>query len=74
MEWTLAGRAHDCRFNKSHRLEKGQRRLTVKSDGDEHHYCVSCAKKFLTIDIQRLQDLLEKADADTSEPISKSTN
>jgi Transposase IS66 family len=27
MEWTQAGRAHDCRYNKNHRLEKGQRRL-----------------------------------------------
>ena len=45
MEWTYAGRAHDCRNNnKDHRIEKGQRRLTIKCDGDEHHYCVACAK------------------------------
>jgi hypothetical protein len=62
MEWTHAGRAHDCRFNKKHRLEKGQRRLTIKSDGDEHHYCVACAKTFLVGDIKRLQVLLEQAD------------
>jgi hypothetical protein len=63
MEWTQAGRAHDCRHNKNHRLEKGQRRLTIKSDGDEHHYCVACAKTFLVADIKQLQDLLEQADA-----------
>ena len=62
MEWTEVGRAHDCRSNKKHRLEKGQRRLTIKSDGDEHHYCVACAKTFLAADIKRLQTLLEQAD------------
>ena len=62
MAWTQAGRAHDCRYNKNHRLEKGQRRLTIKSDGDEHHYCVACAKTFLAADIKRLQILLEQAD------------
>jgi hypothetical protein len=62
MEWTHAGRAHDCRYNKNHRLEKGQRRLTIKSDGDEHHYCVACAKTFLVADIKRMHAMLEQAD------------
>jgi hypothetical protein len=62
MEWTQAGRAHDCRNSKDHRIEKGQRRLTIKSDGDEHHYCVACAKTFLASDIKRLQSLLAQAD------------
>ena len=48
--------------NKNHRLEKGDRRLTINSDGDEHHYCVACAKVFLAADIKRLQTLLEQAD------------
>lgn len=58
MEITTAGRAHDCRYNKNHRLEKGVRRLTIRSDGDEHHYCLACAKTFLVKDIERLQVLL----------------
>jgi hypothetical protein len=62
MDWTHAGRAHNCRYNKKHRLEKGQPRLTIKADGDEHHYCVACAKNFLAVDIKRLQALLEQAD------------
>jgi hypothetical protein len=65
MQWTHAGRAHNCRFNKNHRLEKGQRRLTIKSEGDEHHYCVACAKSFLAADIKRLQILLAHADSET---------
>ncbi len=45
--------------------EKGDHRLTIKSDGDEHHYCVGCAKTFLAADIKRLQALLEKAETET---------
>src|SRR5260370_38785508 len=63
MAWTHAGRAHDCRYNKNHRLEKGQPRLTIKSDGDEHHYCVACAKSFLVADIKRLQTLLGRSES-----------
>ena len=66
MEWTNAGRAHDCRHNKKHRLEKSQRRLTIKSDGGEQHYCVARAKVFLAADIQRLQALLEQTDAEAA--------
>ncbi|HZP32833.1 MAG TPA: hypothetical protein VFB23_05645 [Candidatus Acidoferrales bacterium] len=58
MEITIAGRAHDCRYNKNHRLEKGMSRLTIKDDGDEHHYCLSCARAFLLQGNERLRVLL----------------
>jgi hypothetical protein len=58
MEITTAGRAHNCRQSDKHRIEKGMHRLTVKSDGDEHHYCIACATSFLAKDVARLQDLL----------------
>lgn len=60
MEITTVGRAHDCRFNKKHRLEKGMSRLTIKEDGDEHHYCLSCARTFLLQGAVRLQTLLQE--------------
>src|SRR5258707_7246923 len=63
MEITEAGRAHHCRFNKRHRLEKGVRRLTIRSDGSEHHYCLACAKTFLVKDIDRLRALLAEVEA-----------
>ena len=63
MEITTVGRAHDCRYNKRHRLEKGDRRLTVRSDGDEHHYCLECAKVFLRKDVERLRQLLAEVEA-----------
>jgi hypothetical protein len=63
MEITAAGRAHNCRQSDNHRIEKGMKRLTIKSDGEEHHYCLACAKTFLAKDIDRLQALLTEADA-----------
>ncbi len=60
---TTAGRAHDCRNNKNHRLEKGVKRLTIRADGDERHYCLACAKTFLANDIGRLQALLRGVEA-----------
>lgn len=61
MEITMVGRAHDCR-NGRHRLEKGMRRLTIKENGDERHYCLSCAKIFLKQGIERLQGSLAKVE------------
>lgn len=64
MEITAAGRAHNCRHNDNHRIEKGVKRLTIKVDGDEHHYCLACAKTFLVKDLGRLQAIL--ADVESS--------
>jgi hypothetical protein len=58
MEIKMAGRAHDCRYNKKHHFEKGDSLLMVRSDGEEHHYCLACAKAFLTRDVERLRILL----------------
>jgi hypothetical protein len=62
MEITTAGRAHDCRYNKNHRLEKGMSRLTIKEDGDEHHYCLPCARTFLLQGAERLRTLLAEVE------------
>jgi hypothetical protein len=64
MEWTIAARAHVCRNNKNHRLEKGMQRLTIKENGDEWNYCVTCAMSFLANDIKRLQELLATGNPD----------
>lgn len=66
MEVTTVGRAHNCRYNKKHRLEKDHHRLTVRSDGDEHHYCLECAKTFLIKDVERLRKLLSEIERLTS--------
>lgn len=62
MEITTVGRAHVCRYNKNHRLEKGMPRLTIKEDGDERHYCLSCARTFLLQGTERLRTLLAEVE------------
>ena len=62
MEITVAGSSHNCRNNDGHRIAKGLKRLTIKSDGDRHHYCLACAKGFLVKDAERLQVLLAKVE------------
>jgi hypothetical protein len=57
MSITLAGRAHNCRFNDKHRIEKGMSRLTIKQDGDEHHYCLACAQSFLAKGSVKLHEI-----------------
>lgn len=57
MELTTAGKGHNCRYNKKHRIEKGVSRLTIRSGRDKHHYCLACAKTFMAGSLQRLQDL-----------------
>jgi hypothetical protein len=57
MSITTVGRAHRCRYNKLHQLAKGDKRLTVKVDGEPHNYCLVCAKVFLADSAKRL-DLL----------------
>jgi hypothetical protein len=63
MEITAAGRAHNCRYNKRHRLEKGVKRLTIKADGDEHHYCLACAKAFMAASADTLAALRAEVDS-----------
>ena len=63
MEITTAGRAHNCRYNKRHRIEKGVKRLTIKSDGDDHHCCLVCAKLFVASSTDRLAAVRAEVDA-----------
>jgi hypothetical protein len=62
MEVTIAGREHGCRYNKRHRIVKGEKRLTVKVDGDDHNYCLACAKTFIASSSERLAALRAEVD------------
>ena len=62
MAITAAGSSHNCRNNDGHRIAKGVKRLTIKSDGDQHHYCLACAKGFLVKDVERLHELLAEVE------------
>ena len=68
MEITAAGSSHNCRNNDGHRIAKGVKRLTIKSDGDRHHYCLACAKDFLVKDAERLRALLAEIEQSAASP------
>jgi hypothetical protein len=52
-----AGKRHTCRSNANHVLLKGDRILIVKIERDYFHYCVDCARKFITTAREKLTSL-----------------
>lgn len=59
-EVNQAQRAHNCRANKRHRVEAGERRLRVHGDRSHVHYCQACALKIIEQDTAKLQALARK--------------
>jgi len=57
---TVAKHAHNCRFNKAHRIESGDNRLTLKEDRSEKHYCSACGRAFLERDLARIREILDR--------------
>jgi hypothetical protein len=45
------------------KIVKDDSRLTIKSDGDDHHYCLSCAQKSLEADIVNPRRMLDEIEA-----------
>jgi hypothetical protein len=62
MEITVAGNSHNCQANAGHRIVKGMKRLTIKSDGNKENYCLACAKSFMVRDVERLRSILAEVD------------
>lgn len=58
IEITMAGASHNCKNNNSHRIKKGERRLTIKEGRSHKHYCIFCAQDFLKRDIEKLNSCL----------------
>jgi len=57
LEITVAGNTHSCRFNKKHRIRKGDRRLTIFEGQDKRNYCLTCAARSLDLGIESLRSL-----------------
>jgi hypothetical protein len=57
VEVDTAGKAHNCQASAKHRIEKGDVRLKVRNDRSWDHYCLACAKKIISRDIEKLQEL-----------------
>ena len=56
----IAEKAHNCKHNKSHRIQRGDKRLKLRKDRAWEHYCTACAKDILERDIQTMNRLLEE--------------
>jgi hypothetical protein len=54
-----AQKSHNCQHNSSHRIHMGDRRLKVKVERSNEHFCVSCAVQFLNLDIAKLKSLVD---------------
>jgi hypothetical protein len=50
--------SHNCRFNKAHRIARGEKRLAAKEGRNSLKYCRVCAIYFLKLDIQNIQKTL----------------
>jgi len=58
--------SHNCRFNKDHRIRKGEKRLTAKEGREKLRYCPVCAVHFLRLDIVTIQNTIAALEASQS--------
>ena len=63
-EVDVAEKAHDCKGNKRHRIERGDKRLKVRNGWDWNRYCLDCARNMVRRDIEALEALAEELDRD----------
>jgi hypothetical protein len=55
-------KAHNCQRSSQHRIEKGHRRLKVRTGRSWDHYCLECARIILQNDLLKLQALARALD------------
>ncbi len=49
-----AQRAHNCKASKTHRIQRGDKRVGVKEGRSMKYYCLPCGLKSLESDIAKL--------------------
>lgn len=52
-----AKKTHSCKSNKSHIIQKGEKRLTIKEGQNELNYCMECGKRFVDSAIAELKNI-----------------
>jgi len=52
--------SHNCRFNHTHRITRGEARLTAKEGRAKLRYCASCAAAFMKADIELLHSKIKE--------------
>lgn len=58
-----ASKRHACQHSKKHVIAKGDLRLKVKAGRGYDHYCLQCARKFLSLSVETLQKLEAELEA-----------
>ena len=59
-EVEVAKHAHNCRRNKRHRINCGEKRLSVRNGRSCSRYCLACAKVIVQRGIEKLHKLQEE--------------
>ena len=54
IEVDVAKRAHNCKGNRRHRINGGERRLKVRNGRSWSHYCLECASTIVRRDMDKL--------------------
>jgi hypothetical protein len=52
-----AVKSHNCKRDKEHRVQAGEKRLRVKEGRSTAHYCPECGTASILADITKLQNL-----------------
>lgn len=60
VEVSEAKKAHNCQHNPNHRIERGDKRLTVLNQRSREHFCINCALDIIERDIAKLHGLAEQ--------------
>ena len=56
----VAERAHWCKHNKKHKINKGDKRLTLKEGRKKERFCTICAMESIKRDIDKLLNILNE--------------
>jgi hypothetical protein len=64
---TTAKRRHSCQHNAAHVITAGDKRLTVRIDRTDEHFCVACGSTFLQRDMGLLDERLQELTAPAAE-------
>ena len=59
-EFTIAKASHNCKNNSKHRINMGDKRLTITEGRNRNHYCKECAILFLEKDMENLEKLINE--------------
>jgi hypothetical protein len=55
-----AMKSHNCRFNHTHRIGRGEVRLTAREGRAKLRYCAACAVAFMEADIELLRSKIKE--------------